>query len=49
MFKNNLKMSDLYYKYTTDVHSIFAKKQFEQLDKKEKEYAHYFSKASKEG
>lgn len=38
-----------HYKYTTDIHAIFARKQFEQLDEKEKQYAHFFSKASVEG
>jgi hypothetical protein len=42
-------MSEHYYKYTTDVHSIFAKDQFNQLDDKEKNYAYYFSRASIEG
>jgi dipeptidyl-peptidase-3 len=38
-----------HYKYTTDVHPIYARKQFEQLDEKEKQYTYYFSKASVEG
>lgn len=38
-----------HYKYTTDIHSIFAKKQFELLDDKEKHYAYHFSRASIDG
>lgn len=38
-----------HYKYSTDVHSIFARKQFEQLDPKEQHYSYYFSRASVEG
>jgi dipeptidyl-peptidase-3 len=40
---------DNHYKYTTDVHSIFAKKQFDLLNDKEKQYTYYFSRASIEG
>ena len=38
-----------HYKYTADVNSIFARKQFELLNDKEKKYTHYFSRASIEG
>jgi dipeptidyl-peptidase-3 len=38
-----------YYKYTTEVHSIFAKKQFDLLDEREKQYTYHFTRASVEG